>query len=38
MKDVHSKIMYADDLALVAENKQELQEAQEEWNDVFNSH
>lgn len=30
MKDIYSKIMYADDLAIVAETKQELQGAKEE--------
>ena len=32
MKDVMKKLLYADDLALVANGKQELQETLEEWN------
>ena len=34
-KDVLWKMMYADDLAIIAENKQELQEVMEEWKGVF---
>ena len=30
--------MYADDLAKIAENKQELQEVLEEWKGVFKKH
>ena len=37
MKDVHSTIMYTDDLDIVADNKQELQGEQEEWKEVFKS-
>ena len=32
------KIMYADDLVVVAENREELQGALEEWNDMFKKH
>ena len=31
MKDVLRKMMYADDLAIIAESKEELQEMLEEW-------
>ena len=34
-KDVLRKMMYADDLAIMAESKQELQEVLEEWKGVF---
>ena len=34
-KDILRKMMYADDLAIIAESKQDLQEVLEEWNDVF---
>ena len=30
--------MYADDLAIIAESKQELQEVLEEWKGVFKNH
>ena len=32
------KIMYADDLVIVAEHREELQGALEEWNDMFKKH
>ena len=32
------KLLYADDLALVANGKQELQEKLEEWNGLFTRH
>ena len=32
------KLLYADDLALVANDKQELQETMEEWNGLFTKH
>ena len=32
------KLIYADDLALVAHGKQELQETLEEWNGLFTRH
>ena len=35
MKDVLMKVMYANDLAMIADNKQELQEGLEEWKGVF---
>ena len=35
MKDAMKKLLYADDLALVANGKQELQELLEEWNGLF---
>ena len=35
MKDAMKKLLYADDLTLVANDKQELQETMEEWNDLF---
>ena len=38
MKDVPRKMMYADDLAIIAESKQELQEALEGWKGVFEKH
>ena len=37
MTDATKKFLYADDLALVANDKQELQETQEEWNGLFQS-
>ena len=37
-KDVLRKIMYADDLAIIAESNQELQEVLEEWKGVFKKH
>ena len=38
MKDAMKKLLYADDLALVANGKQELQELLEEWNGLFTRH
>ena len=37
-KDVLRKMMHADDLATIAESKQELQEVLEEWKGVFEKH
>ena len=37
-KDILRKTMYADDLAIIAESKQELQEVLEEWKGVFEKH
>ena len=36
--DAMKKIMYADDLAIVAEHREELQGALEEWNEMFKKH
>ena len=36
--DAMKKIMYADDLVIVAEHREELQDALEEWNDMFKKH
>ena len=38
VKDAMKKLLYADDLALVANGKQELQETMEEWNWLFARH
>ena len=38
MNDAMKKLLYADDLALVANDKQELQETMEEWNGLFTIH
>ena len=38
MKDAMKKLFYADNLALVANGKQELQETLEEWNGLFTRH
>ena len=38
VKDAMKKLLYADDLALVANGKQELQETMEEWNGLFTRH
>ena len=38
MEDAMKKLLYADDLALVANGKQELQETMEEWNGLFTIH
>ena len=38
VKDAIKKLLYADDLALVANGKQELQETMEEWNVFFTRH
>ena len=35
MKDVLRKVMYANDLAMIADKKQELQEVLEEWKGVY---
>ena len=37
-KDVLRKMIYADNLAIIAESKQELQEVLEEWKGVFKKH
>ena len=38
VKDAMKKLLYADDLVLVANDKQELQETMEEWNGLFTRH
>ena len=38
VKDAMKKLIYADDMALVANGKQELQETLEEWNGLFTRH
>ena len=38
VKGVMKKLLHADDLALVANGKQELQETPEEWNGLFTRH
>ena len=38
MKDDLRKGMYANDLAMIADTKQELQELLEEWKGVFKKH
>ena len=38
VKDAMKKLLYADDLALVANGQQELQETMEEWNGLFTKH
>ena len=38
VKDAMKKLRYADDLALVANGKQELQETMEDWNGLFTIH
>ena len=38
MKDAMKKLPYAEDLAMVANCKQELQETLEEWNGLFTRH
>ena len=38
MKDVLRKGMYANDLAMIADKKQELQEVLEQWKRVFKKH
>ena len=38
VKDAMKKLLYADDMALVANGKQELQETMEEWNGLFTKH
>ena len=37
-KDILRKMMYADDLAIIAKSKQDLQEVLEEWKGVFEKH
>ena len=32
------KILYADDLAMVVDNKEDLQKALQEWNNTFRKH
>ena len=38
VKDAMKKLLYADDLALVTNGKQEIQETMEEWNSLFIKH
>ena len=38
MKDTSRKPLYADDLAIVAEDKKELNESLEEWKEAFKQH
>ncbi len=38
MKDISRKLLYADDLAMVAEDKEELNESLEEWKEAFKQH
>ena len=38
VKDAMKKLLYADDLALVTNGKQELQDTMEEWNGLFIKH
>ena len=38
IEDVMKKLLYADDLTLVANGKQELHETLEEWNGLFARH
>ena len=38
VKDAMKKLLYADDMALVTNGKQELQETMEEWNGLFIKH
>ena len=38
VKDAMKKLPYADDLALVANGKQELQETMQEWDGLFTNH
>ena len=38
MKDAMKKLLYADDMALVVNGKQELHETMEEWNGPFTRH
>ena len=38
MKDTSRKLLYADDLAIVAEDKEELNESLEEWKEAFKQH
>ena len=36
--DAPRRIMYADDLVIVAEHREELQGALDEWNEMFKKH
>ena len=38
MIDTSRKLLYVDDLAIVAEDKEELNESLEEWKDAFKQH
>ena len=38
IKDTSPKLLYADDLAIVAEDKEELNESLEEWKEAFKQH
>ena len=38
MKDTSRKLLYADDLAIVAEDKEELNESLDEWKEAFKQH
>ena len=38
IKDVLRKVLYANDLAMTADSKQELQEVLDEWKGVFKKH
>ena len=38
MKDTSRKLLYAADLAIVAEDKEELNESLEEWKEAFKQH
>ena len=38
MKDISRKLLYADDLAIVAKDKEELNESLEEWREAFKQH
>ena len=38
MKDISRKLLYADDLAIVAEDKEKLNESLEEWKEAFKQH
>ena len=38
MKDTSRQLLYADDLAIVAEDKEELNESLEEWKEAFKQH
>ena len=38
MKDTSRKLLYADDLTIVAEDKEELNESLEEWKEAFKQH
>ena len=38
LKDAMKKLLYGDDLALVANGKHELQETLEKWNGLFTRH